>query len=284
MENATYIVNGLPEFLLPKIENKTGTVRVIKPGHNAGIFSYIWVTLQSMYSFPNDKYYVDMRKFSGYYDPTITKTDNVWEYFFEQPDNIYEPPKREDIIETGCWNGDPNSGYCDLSVVDRTKKLKYNELIKKYVRPLPHIREKIDNFLKDNNFLARNVLGVHCRGTDSYLKDSVELYIKEINLIEKDYDTIFLMSDDQDYFNAIKSTYKDKVINYDSTTRGKGSASVFENASQPYKVGEDAIVDSFIMSNAKFLLHPRSNVTYFSRYLNPDLPYLNIDMKHGNTR
>ena len=281
MENATYIVNGLSEFLLPKQENKAGTVRVIKPGHNAGIFSYIWVILQSIYEHPDEKYYVDMRKFSGYYDQTITKTNNVWEYYFEQPDNIYEYPKSEDIIDVGCWNNHV-SGYCDLSSVTEEKRQRYNGIIKKYIRLLPHLQEKVDTFLKTTDFLSKNVLGVHCRGTDSYLKNSIDLYLSEIDLIEKDYDTIFLMSDDVDYFDAVKNKYKNKVVSYDGATRAKGSASVFENAQKPYQLGEGVIVESYIISNVKFLLHPRSNVTYFSRFLNLDLKWLNIDMKHGN--
>ena len=50
-----------------------------------------------------------------------------------------------------------------------------------------------------------------------------------------------------------------------------------------YKCGEDVIVESYLHSNADFMIClPGSNVNYFSRYLNPNLKsitYLSEQMK-----
>ena len=136
--------------LVSSIDRQNAKYRVLKPAHHAGIFSYVWVILQSMYTFPNDLYYVDMRKFSTYYDPSIARTDNVWEYFFEQP-HTKECPTPEDIIDMGIWNDNP-SGYCELSNVTQEKKDIYHSLIQTNLRLLPHIKEKIEQFKKDNDW------------------------------------------------------------------------------------------------------------------------------------
>ena len=165
--------------LVKNIDFKNRRYRVLKPSHYpAGIFSYIWVCLQSMYTFPNDLYYVDMKQFSTYYDTSVAITDNVWEYYFEQPHTpMY--PKDSEIIAMGIWNNHP-SGYCDLSNVTSEKKQIYCEIIKKNVRPLSHISGKVKSYLVKHNWKSKKVLGVHCRGTDSYLKQGVELYLNEV--------------------------------------------------------------------------------------------------------
>lgn len=280
----------MSEFVDPK-----RVYRVLKPGHlGAGMFSYVWVVLQSIYEHPNEKYYIDWTKFTPYYDPEkIKHTDNVWEYYFEQPD-IKTMPSWDEIIDTGIWNGH-ESGYCHLANVDDYKKQKYAEIIQRYVKPVSHITEKIKSFEDKHSLKTKRVLGVHCRGKsgafDGAHETSKDFYVNQVGELEKDYDVIFVISDEKTYINALSDKFGSKVIFYENAIREtldrKDMILVWgddHKLKNKYQQGEDVIVDAFLLSNASFIICPYSNVSTFSHYLNPKAEYLDIDIKLGHIK
>ena len=190
--------------LISSIDKKNATFRVIKPQWpNAGIFSYVWGILQSIYTFPNDKYYIDLSQWSPYYDPqTITHTHNVWEYYFKQPDSPTYP-EYKDIITIGAWMDEP-SGFAEFYdvIIPDDKKIIYHNLIKKHIHLLPHIQSKMNSFVEHYGMNTKKILGVHCRGssknTTQFAADAPlppQIYIKEIEEVEKDYENIFVISE-----------------------------------------------------------------------------------------
>ena len=287
----TYVLNSIPEFRDPK-----RIYRVLRPGHlGAGMFSYIWVVLQSIYEHPNEKYYIDWNKFTPYYDPEkIKHTDNVWEYYFEQPD-IKTMPSWDEIIDVGIWNGNISSAYCHLSDVDEQKRVKYAEIINRYVKPLPHIGDKIKSFEDKHSLKNKRVLGVHCRGVsgafDGAHLTTKEFYTSQVSELEKDYDVIFVISDEFSYIEYLSKKFGSKIVFYEDAVRETldrkdmillpGDDHKLKNK---YKQGEDVIIDAFLLSNASFIICPYSNVSTFSHFVNPKSKYLDVDIKLGHVR
>ena len=283
--------------LVTSIDKKDATFRVIKPTWmNAGIFSYVWGILQSIYTYPNNKYYIDMTRWSPYYDPeTIKHTENVWEYYFRQPDSDAYP-NSTDIIEIGAWMNEP-SGFAEFYdvIIPDDKKIVYHDLIKKHIHPLPHIQKKIDDFVAMYNMKNKKILGVHCRGssknTTQFAADSPltsEDYIRDIDLVEKDYDSIFVISDSTEGIEAIKTKYGEKVIPAYESYRPEGAQFDGKNfsvtLSKKYQSGEDAVVEAYLLSYASYMIVASSNTSTFSRYLNLDLHlekrYVNLYAKY----
>jgi len=269
--------------------------RVLRPTlGGCGMFSYVWTCLQSIYNYPNDKYYFDMRNFSPYYDPTITHTNNVWEYYFKQP-HIDKYPDEDDIIDIGLWNGPP-AYFCNLSGVSPENRLIFHNIIEKNVILLPHMREKIDTFVKKHDMSNKKILGVHCRSKhasfDSAYYNSPERYIKEIADVEKDYEMIFVISDDFLYIEDIKKAFGDKVLFDDDIERQtiNNEEDQITNVAHGYKLrnqynaGRGVITDAYLLGYSTFLICPYSNVSTFAHYLNLNMKYVDIDLKYGNTR
>jgi hypothetical protein len=253
-------------------------IRILSPRWApAGLFSYVWGCLQSMYLFPDDQFIVDMRKFSTYYDPSIAHTCNVWEYYWEQP-----PITRsdDDTFLIGLWN-EGDSGYSDIEIITDEKKQRYNKLIATNLRLLPHIQEKIDSFMSINDWKSKKVLGVHCRGSDGGGLQSPSFYVEEAKLIENQFDIIFVASCDELYLQAFRNEFGDKVIVYEYAPRSKNGSALWLRPSAPYVAGEGAIIDAYLLSNTNFMIHPTSNVSTFAKYVNLNLETLNIYKKHG---
>jgi hypothetical protein len=271
------------------------TYRVLKPcWGGSGIFSYVWGCMQSIFTYPNDKYYFDMREFSPYYDPSITHTNNTWEYYFQQP-YTKEYPDNNDIIATGIWNDHP-SGFCHLTNISPEKRLVYHNIIKKNVILQPYIKEKIDKFAIQHDMANKKILGVHCRGDkaifDCAHPNPPEHYINEIKEVEKDYDLIFIISDQDSYIEEIKNKFGNKVLSYEEAihqtifNREEMITNVAHGSKlkDKYKSGEGVVIDSYLLSYSKFIICPYSNVSTFSHYLNLDTQYMDIDIKYGHVK
>ena len=256
---------------------------LINPTHtNAGMFSYIWETLRGIHQFPDKKYFVQHGKQSCYYDRELEETQgigNVWEYYFEQPHtNAY--PLASDIEAVVRMSQDDASEYRDVYLTSQDyirKREEYNHIIQQHVRLLPHISEKVDAFY-DENFKGKLVVGLHCRGTDHPDSQPIEAYIGEIDEVLKDFDYLFVTSDEQQRVDFLKQRYGEKIILYNASIRSSSSTPLHYGNSavnSPYYVGEDVIVEAYLLSKTnKLLCCTGSNVNFYVRALNTTLPYV----------
>jgi hypothetical protein len=256
--------------------------RVLHPTQpNSGMFAFIWQTLRAMYHYPTDKYYVYFGRESCYFDEEMYHTqgiDNVWDCYFEQPHIDTRPYPSEIIGEVGILHDD-FSEFRDIHMsnpeIYTQRRLEYNTIINKHVRLLPHVSTKVDEFYSEN-FKGHHVLGLHCRGTDHPNKLPMLSYLNTIDQYIDQYDKLFVTSDEQSRVDYIKKVYGDKVIEY-PTFRSRTEAPLHYQSSHnwsKYYVGEDAIVEAYLLSKVNMLLCcTASNVNYFVRALNKDLLY-----------
>jgi len=248
---------------------------------NSGMFAFIWQTLRGMYHYPTDKYYVHFGRESCYFDEEMLQTqgiDNVWDYYFEQPHIDTLPIPSEITSEVGLLF-DQFSEFRDVYTTSeeyRVRREEYGHIVKKHIRLLPHMTTKVKDFY-EANFKNKRVLGIHCRGTDHPDKLSMEFYISRIKQYIKDYDLIFVASDEQSRIDAIKKAFGDIVVEYPASFRSINETPLHYANNYRYSkyyIGEDVIIETYLLARVDTLLCcTNSNVNYFARVLNTDLNY-----------
>ena len=200
--------------------------------------------------------------------------------FYFLPEVIKHFKLAENIEKTGIWN-DYFSGYCELSEVTTKKRNVYNKIINENLHLMPHVQEKINKFKEENKWGSKKILGVHCRGTDGISKQSPELYYQEILTIEKNYDSIFVITDDQVYISYLKSKFGSRLMYREESLISQDGSTLWLYPTNPYSVGEGAVIDAYLLAETQFMICPSSNVSHFSRYLNINLEYINIYKKYN---
>jgi hypothetical protein len=250
---------------------------IIKNQGSCGICGYIWQVLRVMWHYPNNRHYVDFNEGCSYQDKSIKETSNVWEYYFEQPScQLYpEADQIELVINQIIHNQE--SEFRDVFMYNPTldyinnRRKEFNEIIKKYIKLKKPIADKIESFI-ESYFKGKKVLGVHFRGTDHPDKKDVVEYLQIIKEKAASYDVIFCASDEASRFNLLKTVFGDKVISYDSIRSEDGAPLHYNNSVSKYKIGEDVIIEAFLLANTNFLFCcSNSNVNYLSRAINPTL-------------
>ena len=247
--------------------------------HNSGMFAFIWQTIRAMYHYPEDEYYIWFGRESCYFDEEMYSQqgiDNVWDYYLKQPHTDSMPTTISS--EVGLLH-DEWSEFRDIYLtpdVYAQRRIEYHNIIQKHVELLPHVQQKIDDFYK-SKFENRRILGIHCRGTDHPDKQDMQYYVDKIATYIDDYDYVFIASDEQYRVDCIKQAFGDKVIEYDVTFRSISDSPLhYHNSMQcsKYYVGEDVIIEAYLLAKTNMLLCcTNSNVNYFARALNLELPY-----------
>lgn len=168
-------------------------------------------------------------------------------------------------------------------------RLLSNRLISKYIKLKPNIAKIIEEY-KTCHFSAY-VVGLHLRGPGRLdggtkqlknkhkLKAGVpfELYFEYVDRQIQIHPEakVFLCSDSEMVINECKSKYGDALMTYESTRSyfGEMHAQNREdnNMYSGYKLGEDVIVEAYLLSKTDYLIHGNSNVSNFVLCLNPDL-------------
>lgn len=196
--------------------------------------------------------------------------DNMWLYYFDQPEII-----EENVIEVR------DNFFGPSAFINKKERINYSKALTDYIKIKPHILEKAHNF-KNQYFNNNKILGVHVRETAEdrpllsfdYYKHKIDLYFEK----EK-YDKVFICCESQLMLDRFKNTYQDKLIFYPSfkfSNRGHGEFNTAFNQ-ESYIRGEDVLIESLLLSQTNFLLKTASNVSNFSIIYSPNLEYCNID-------
>lgn len=256
-----------------------------------GLFAYYWGVINALNHInpETDKLYVNLSKLTPYYDPNYTITDNVWEYYFEQPYDDYDfsnmiasdfttfcpDPSRFLFGLDGCGNyslslKSPNSSK---------SRILGKELTNKFIRFKPHILKKVDDFFNQN--MTTNTLGIQYRGGEAFHtahgknqshKMSIEYHISKIdeNLNTGKYDKLFLITNDQYARDILMSHYEGIITKYDMDLLcpvGMHICNAWLHNDRNYDKGEFAVIDCILLSRCKKILATSSNLTCLSTLL-----------------
>lgn len=256
-----------------------------------GLFAYYWGVINALSKMGNeDKLYVDLSKKTPYYDPNYNITDNVWEYYFEQPFSDYDLTNMIACnFDTFCPNpvsfefgldGDGNYSLSSNSKYYKERSILSKKLTKKYLKLKPQVNQKIENFEKEY-FEGNSILGIQYRGGEAFHTAhakgqfnlmSIEYHISKIdeNLQTDKYDKVLLITNDQYARDVLINHYGDMMIKYDSDLLcpiGMHLDIPWIHNDRNYEKGEFSVIDCILLSKCKKILATSSNLTCLSTIL-----------------
>ena len=135
-------------------------------------------------------------------------------------------------------------------------------------------RLKANNFYKKNFKKKDKVLGVHFRGSTyktarghAYPSTISEMIKNIYNLLNDfHYDKIFLVTEEMKYLNALNKEFKDKMVFYDSyRMKDLDSFKIYPRKLHRYKLGEESLIESLILSKCDGITFIKSNLTSYAK-------------------
>ncbi len=211
-----------------------------------------------------------------YYDPTITYTQNAWEYYFEQPAGQTLLP------------GSP-AGNCawiheisdSLMYTNRNIRHEVNRLFNKYVRIKPFVTKQVDEFY-DATMRGYTIIGIHIRGTDK--KDEcnpidprllLSLAQELADKLGQQRIRFFIATDEAATIELAQKMLASKVIFYNAI-RSADELPVHYISRDKFKLGLDVLIDAALLSRCQYLIHAYSSVVQGAILLNPDIKNMMI--------
>lgn len=209
--------------------NPEKTILVIRPNSEDGIQGLMSLFIQSMRWFE----YADRKGYCGFVDFLNYKTqyyngkENIWDYFFTQQLDINDVYKSNRVILSGCtWNENVNTNLYRNQIFYDKQMLKHcHMVIEKHIVLSEEVKELLN--AEADRINISECLGVYIRGTDYVrLKPSGEFVQPDIEdvidktkefLIEHDNPSIFLVTEDGDYYKKLKKEFGDnlKITSFD---------------------------------------------------------------------
>jgi hypothetical protein len=185
---------------------------------------------------------------------------------------------------------------CNGNLALPIKRKEVNKIIEKYIKLIPPINQKIDKFKE--KYFTENILGLHIRGKGRKdggseklremgdLIDGVpyNLYFKKVDEYIATHPSckIFLCSDSQIVIDHCKGVYEERIITYDSTRSLDGEMHLNHKYNDmKYKLGEDVLIEAYLLSMTNYLVHGNSNVTNYVLCKNSKLKNFYI---YGNAK
>ena len=140
-------------------------------------------------------------------------------------------------------------------------------------------------FFSESIVQNSSVLGVQIRRTDHSMHGKLldlEEIIKliEIELLNFDYENIFIATDDVRCLSELISIYKDRIIFNQGIARSISEIAIHRaNYENKEKLAQDVLLDAISLSKCKKLLITSSNVSHFAVCLNKELNYEYMNYK-----
>ena len=250
-------------------KNKDKIFYIIKRTPGAGFFSNLAYILLNLQIAHNKNYVpiVDMKNFPTMYNQkkNIRNIKNVWQIFFNQTTNY----DLENVYKSKNVYFSPNNLNFRLEVF---KKKNLKKIFDKYIKINDKILKTISIF-ENKNFKNKKILGIHFRGTDQKISPNHAFppTIFEIkNLIDQkikyqNFDKIFLLTEQLQYYNELKQTYGNLICSYDYFR----SDDIKDFSSNPRKnhrnrLGIESLVEAITLSKCNEIVYCETNISLFA--------------------
>ena len=208
-----------------------------------------------------------------YYQPQgYNGSTNVWEYYFEPVSMLSYT--HGDIIHYDVLAPD-GSGFDYRCFSEKYMiKFKYQakRIIDKYIKIKSNIQNKIDDFY-DHYLKNKKTIGIHLRGTDK------EVDVKNIPLeiifkaaAKYDCDQYLVATDEMRLLEEAKLKLPKPVIFYPCYRSHDGSPiHMGNNNSDKALRGEEALIETVLLSKCNVLIHTCSNMSAAAIFFNPNI-------------
>lgn len=254
-------------------------------GKNDGFFACVRWALDGLYFC--DKFgFAPVLKFSDdslYYDPSMSKEKNPFEYYFEQPFgiNVKEVGLSQTIIQYSSRNRllaeNLNGGVNYQVSAEYISQMA--QIMQRYLHFNKEIMVNVNNVIKERE-VGESVLGVHIRGTDfkgnfknhpSYIEP--ELYFRYIDdaVGKFGFEKIYLATDDQDILTEFLEKYgEEKVLYAAGNLRGSGKQGIHttknnQRQRHQYMLGVEVINDMCSLAQCGGFISGLSQVSLSTR-------------------
>ena len=193
----------------------------------------------------------------------------------------YKIARDENVRNTDQINEIENTrGKYGIEVVKKEYMDGLSAMIKKYIRYNSKTREYLENGYEDL-IGDKKALAVHFRGTD-YRRQynnhptfvSLEQEIAKVKelLENKNYEVIFLATDEQEAVNEFRQAFGDKVKCFEDTWRAAGgdesvAYSHAEREQHKYRLGLEVLRDQYMLTRCRGLVCGTSNLTLVARMM-----------------
>lgn len=218
-------------------------------------------------------YYKDLREFK----------DNIWEYYFQQPNGLTLDDISDDdnvILSKNTFLPDKRYSFPVSMLPIYPKRWEPNSLVDEYKKYLVFNKEMqiyLENGLKEKIGDKRNILGILCRGTDYHslkpychpIQPSPEIVInKAKELLKKiNYEKIYLATEDDQIYNRFLSEFGDMMIpntqyKYDKIPLKRYLTQIkTDRKNHHYTLAKEYLLSLYILSSCKYFIGGRTSGT-----------------------
>ncbi len=127
------------------------------------------------------------------------------------------------------------------------------------------------------SFGSCKVLGLHWRKTDHYMEVSPvneKVFIRTLERKLKEFDKLFVATDDQNLLGFLQNKFKGKVLAHDVNRSSNGQpVHEIKASSQGPLLAEEALMDCLSLSFCDELVLSPSNFSYTALVFNPEVNY-----------
>ena len=274
------------------VENKEKRFYVVRRANaKVGLFSLVLTNLGYIKYALEQGYtpVVDMCNYGQFYQGCKMDTQNMWEYYFEQPcgyskDDINK--SKNVVLGNGIISGLIKYPSDDLAY-DDGKLAFWKAVARKYLIVKKDIAKEADILAKEM-FGGKRILGVLARGTDYInarplnhpIQPMPELLMEKIDqvLIEQKCDKIYLATEDKDFFERFKAKYGDKLMAMDverHTTNGKENINDLRRQQEKddYAMAREYLVNILLLSKCNCLVAGNTSGSLGALLLNEEYDY-----------
>lgn len=262
--------------------NNNITYYIIRPRTNCieGLLS-LYITAIRKVDYAFKKGFIPVIDMKNYKTQYSDGSNNVWEWFFKQPNGVSLMDAYSDI-DSAILSGYKLRAEYDESLFsekifnDKECNLKSYNLMFDNVGFSNTIEQRVKQELE--NIPVNQCIGVYLRGTDyvklkpagEHVQPTAEMMIEKIQEFRDKYNNpdIFLVTEDNEIYTKIKDAFQDavKIVSYDTfISNYKGND--FLSKSNVFKsdmrtVGENYLIKMILLSKCKYLV---SSITCGSR-------------------
>ena len=280
-----------PEYKVCTFGNKNinKLFYVIKRYQGGGLFSNFLFVLNHLIQ--ADKLgatpVVDMENFTNLYNEKkkFNGTYNSWLYYFDQvsPYTLSEVYKSKKVIFSS------EKIFFEQSVSYKKNEKELKKAFKKYIKIKKKFIISSNKFAK-KNFSNKKVLAVHWRGSDQKVmpshpfpptkKQIIEITDKLIH--DKKFNKIFLVTEEKKYLEIFKKKYGTKLCFFDSfRSNNRKEITEYPRLNHKYKLGEESLIETLILSNLSTLVCSRSNISEAAKFLTNKKNYTIYEIMNG---
>ena len=246
---------------------------------------------------------VDLKHYYNQYfkDNRVFK-DNVWEYFFDQPNGYALGDLNENsqiTLSLNCqsidngnviWNSEipKDSNFKNPKLIER--KNLYKNLLKFNQQTQKYLDEKFVDLIDNGD----DVLGILCRGTDytkkrslgEFIQPKTKSIIKKARQIIKKYPKIkriYIATEDIQIYQDLKKEFGDMLIEnnqykftYDENDKRYLSEIQIKRENHNYNLAKEYLLSIYILSKCRYFIGGRTTGTKWAWILSNNWEYYYI--------